>query len=246
MRNEMMVSITRMLNGSFKPRILPSYEIYRRLLEINKKLDKDMSRATYYRHMETLVKMGFLAKISKDIYVNLMAVPKVMSNEIAEHIAKGSVITLHSSLNHNGALNNPTRVVTAVIPTTPQGWRGGDKLSGRVEPFGDFWFFRMPEHLVNLKDLDVSDYRVLDVSYQMATPEKALMDWLYMASSPRIKNNEGYPPLDIDLGKLDKHRLARLAKAMHLEIAYLEWLHSKKEYDDSPNVASNMSLAMGF
>ncbi|MFL9610944.1 hypothetical protein ACKF11_12735 [Methylobacillus sp. Pita2] len=250
MRNEAIANLTKLLNGPMKPRVIPTTTLYDLLLKQVKKVDKNktISLATYFRHLDTLVKIGFLAKLenTRGVYVNLLAVPKVEANEIAEHLVPESVITLHSALHYSGALNNPAKIVTAVIPTKPKGWRGGEKVDGSYKPFGEFWFFRMPEDMVHLPDLDSSDYVIPYLNYQMATPEKALLDWIYMATSPRIKSNEGYPPLDIDLKKLDKHKLARIARSMRLHDEYLDWLNAKRDHDSSPNVMGNMSVALGF
>jgi len=45
--------------------------------------------------------------------------------------------------------------------------------------------------------------------YARATPEKALLDWIYLGASPRTKLSS--PPLDTDLDRLNKARLRRLA-----------------------------------
>ena len=67
----------------------------------------------------------------------------------------------------------------------------------------------------------------LDVLYPRATPEKALLDWIYLGDSPRTKLAP--PPLDIDLERLDKRRLKRLADRMKLSKHLEEYLARKRE-----------------
>jgi hypothetical protein len=50
--------------------------------------------------------------------------------------------------------------------------------------------------------------------YPRATTEKALLDWIYLGDSPRTKLAP--PPLDIDLERVHKRRLKRLAERMKL------------------------------
>jgi len=60
-------------------------------------------------------------------------------------------------------------------------------------------------------------------AHPRASPEKALLDWLYLARSPRSPVS---PPAlhDVAHDALDKKRLMRLARAMKLESALALWL----------------------
>jgi hypothetical protein len=59
------------------------------------------------------------------------------------------------------------------------------------------------------------------LDYRRATPEAALLHWIYLSSSPRSRMST--PPLDLDLGELDLRRLNRLATAMHLDSNLRSW-----------------------
>jgi hypothetical protein len=83
----------------------------------------------------------------------------------------------------------------------------------------------------------------LDVSYPRATPEKALLDWIYLGASPRTKLSG--PPLDIDLAKLNMARLRRLAKAMGLGTALASYLARKSAYDQAADVQANAEVIGG-
>lgn len=63
-------------------------------------------------------------------------------------------------------------------------------------------------------------------AHPRATPEKALLDWLYLARS--LRSTLSPPSLqDVDLSELDKARLRRLAKTMGLEQALMQWREGK-------------------
>jgi len=79
----------------------------------------------------------------------------------------------------------------------------------------------------------------LNVRYPRATPEKALLDWIYLGASPRTKMSG--PPLDIDMELLSKTRLTRLAKHMDLNSQLKEYLRRKRQYDRDPEVRANVS-----
>jgi len=65
------------------------------------------------------------------------------------------------------------------------------------------------------------DRLVAGIDYRRATPEAALLHWLYLSGSPRSRMSA--PPLDLDLGALDSKRLKRLASAMHLDTNLASW-----------------------
>ena len=79
----------------------------------------------------------------------------------------------------------------------------------------------------------------LDVKYPRATPEKALLDWLYLGASKYSKI--AGPPLDLELKRLDAARLRRLARAMGLTEELAAWRVRKRDYDTHPDVRENVS-----
>ena len=79
----------------------------------------------------------------------------------------------------------------------------------------------------------------LDVKYPRATPEKALLDWLYLGTS-RYSKISG-PPLDLELERLVASRLRRLARKMGLTEELAAWRTRKGSYDGDPDVRDNIS-----
>ena len=103
----------------------------------------------------------------------------------------------------------------------------------------EFRFHAMPIRFLDERAGALEDRLDLDVVYARATPEKALLDWIYLGASPRTKLSG--PPLDIELDKLNMPRLRRLAKAMGLGTALAGYLSRKTNYDNDPDVQANAS-----
>lgn len=95
----------------------------------------------------------------------------------------------------------------------------------------------MPARLLDDRAGELEDRMDLDVKYPRATPEKALLDWLYLGVSKYSKI--AGPPLDLELERLDKRRLQRLARSMSLSEEIKEWQSRKRTYDADPDVREN-------
>lgn len=242
MRDKKLVSLVRSLKGPMKPRIMTAEDLY----QIMQRAHPGIAISTYYNNVKTLMETGMLMQVKKNLYANMSAAPTISPNEVASYIQKGAVVSLHSALTHAGVINNPSNIVTSVLPTSPRGWRDGKRSENRNK-MGDFWFFRMPERMVFLPDVDRSHVLVQSLYYDMATPEKALLDWIYMASHIQAKHGfSSMPPLDIDITEMNKKRLLGMAGLMDIKTEFDEWLDAKKEYDQDINVRSNMNIDLGF
>jgi hypothetical protein len=91
---------------------------------------------------------------------------------------------------------------------------------GRVETEGGTFVFRgVPEHV--LESGGENDRLAAGVDYRGATPEAALLHWLYLSDSPRSRMSN--PPLDLDPGALDSRKLERLAREMRLDASLTVW-----------------------
>jgi hypothetical protein len=77
------------------------------------------------------------------------------------------------------------------------------------------------------------DRLVAGLDYRRATPEAALLHWLYLSGSPRSRMSA--PPLDLDLGELDLRKLKRLAKAMCLDAGLKAWRDRRIAQDALPS-----------
>lgn len=164
------------------------------------------------------------------MYLNRFISPPARLAEAAVWLRPGAVVSLQTVLGDSGVWNNYTDWVTAVVPlsvlyATPS--------LGRLETAGGtFVFHGIPERV--LEAGAESDRLAAGVAYRRATPEAALLHWLYLAASPRSKS--AAPPKDLELEELDLRHLRRLAKAMGIMTALDHWLEEKQLHDESPGV----------
>lgn len=187
------------------------------IIEVAKNLRREISKPSVERWIQEAVAANRLQRVVRGLFLNRLIVPPPQLCEAAVWLRPGAVISLQTVLGDCGAWNNYTDWVTAVVPlssryTTPS--------LGRVETQGGTFVFRgMPERV--LEAGAENDRLVTGVDYRRATPEAALLHWLYLSSSPRSRMST--PPLDLDLGELNLKRLNRLATAMQLDSNLYSW-----------------------
>ena len=120
-----------------------------------------------------------------------------------------------------GVLNNPSHTVTAVVPIDPGA--PPPKLGRMPTRTGMLQFFGLPRRILEAGDPQDRLGSSVVQDHVRATPEKALLDWLYLGLSPRSRRT--CPPRgDIDVTLLDRARLKRLARAMDLDEALAAWV----------------------
>lgn len=146
------------------------------------------------------------------------------------------MVSLQTVLGEAGITNNFPDVVTSVVPHEP-----GRVPSVRPVKAADieFRFHSMPARLLNDRAGELEDRMDLDVKYPRATPEKALLDWIYLGES-RYSRIAG-PPLDVEIECLSGPRLRRLARSMDLTGQLQAWQARKKQYNLDPDVRENAS-----
>jgi hypothetical protein len=178
----------------------------------------DVSEATVERWIQEAASVNRLQRVVRGLYLNRMINPPAQLSEAAVWLRPGAVISLQTVLGDAGVWNNFTDWVTAVVPlsrryTTPS--------LGRLETAAGIFVFRgLPEAVLEAgRD---EDRLVNGITYRRATPEAALLHWLYLSDSPRSRMSE--PPRDMDLAILKVQRLRRLSRAMRLSQSLEEWL----------------------
>src|SRR6202790_342134 len=180
-------------------------------------LHPEISEPSVERWIQEAVRAKRLQRVVRGLYLNRLLTPPAQLCEAAVWLRPGAVISLQTVLGDSGVWNNYTGWVTAVVPlssryTTPS--------LGRVETQGGTFVFRgVPERV--LETGAEIDRLVTGVGYRRATPEAALLHWLYLSGSSRSRMST--PPLDLDLGELDLKRLRRLAIGMHLDANLTIW-----------------------
>jgi hypothetical protein len=178
----------------------------------------DVSESTVERWIQEAVSAHRLQRVVRGLYLNRLISPPAQLSEAAVWLRPGAVISLQMVLGDAGVWNNFTDWVTAVVPlsrryTTPS--------LGRCETSAGIFVFRgLPETVLEAGREE--DRLTSGTTYRRATPEAALLHWLYLSNSPRSRMSE--PPLDMDLSILNAQRLKRLAQMMRLSEALEGWL----------------------
>jgi len=197
---------------------------------------KPRARNTLFRWLRNQVAGGALRPVTRGLYLNQLAVPRPAAAEAAGFIRTGAIVSLQTVLGEAGITNNFPDVVISVLPH-----ERGHVSSVRPAKAADieFHFHSLPSRLLDERGGKLEDRMDLDVKYPRATPEKALLDWLYLGAS-RYSKIAG-PPLDLELERLDGSRLRRLARAMELTEELAAWRACKRDYDTDPDVRENVS-----
>lgn len=189
------------------------------------------ARNTLFRWIRQQTEAGALRPITRGVYLNQLASPRPAAADAATFVRHGAIVSLQTVLGEAGVTNNYPDLITCVVPQDAA-------RSPSVRPVKanrvEFRFHAMPARLLDSRAGELEDRIDLDAKYSRATPEKALLDWIYLGASPRTKI--AGPPLDIDAKRLDRRRLARLAKATGLVAALANYLERKQQYDKDPHV----------
>ncbi|MGA9855688.1 MAG: hypothetical protein WBR29_10470 [Gammaproteobacteria bacterium] len=164
---------------------------------------------------------GNLAPVVQGLYLNQYRKNPVLLADAAHALVADAVISLNTVLGDSGVLNNQSRVVTAIVPIDRAA--PPPKLGRRATQAGIIQFFGLPRRILEAGRPDDRLESTMQRDHVRATPEKALLDWLYLANSPRSRRT--LPPKgDMDIDLLDRARLKRLAAAMELSDALSMWL----------------------
>lgn len=171
-------------------------------------------RRTLFRALKEWEHAGLIQRVVSGLYLNGQAHPLPTLEEAAGLLRPGAIVSLSTVLGRAGVLNNPTHWVTATVPST-------QALTGRdVEADNGtlFKFARMDPSLLPVKGESwAQDALQPYTAVPTATPEKALLDWLYLSTSPHGATRWPLPPVyDWDLSDLDSDKLTRLATRMGL------------------------------
>ena len=212
-----MMKLDQQLSGLNADGVLTSKMIWREADYIK----PGISRPSIQRWIRKATDAGKLNQVSRGIYLNNQALPRPGFAEAAQFLRPGSIVSMHAVLTDVGALNNPYPVITAILPL---GRHSSPRLGTVTVSSKRYRYFGMPVGILNAGDED--DRLDLSYRYPRTTPERALLDWIYFARSPR--SNMVAPPMDIDLEWMDKRRFNRLLGAMGkkmpaIKTYWLDW-----------------------
>jgi hypothetical protein len=225
---------TTILLGAEAPRVMTVPMIAAALADRRKRA----ARNTVFKWIRDQTEAGVLRPVTRGLYLNQLARPQPTAAEAASFVRSGAIVSLQTVLGDAGITNSYSDIVTSVLPV-----RGGVAQSSRpvVANGAEYRFHAMPVRLLNDEAGELEDRMNLEVLYPRATPEKALLDWIYLGNSRRTKLAP--PPLDVDLDGVDKRRLKRLADRMHLSAQLNDYLARKRQYDLDPSVRANALVA---
>ena len=187
------------------------------IIQLAKNVRRDISRPSVERWIQEALAANRLQRVVRGLFLNRLISPLPQLCEAAVWLRPGAVISLQTVLGDSGVWNNYTPWVTAIVPlssryTTPS--------LGRVDTGGGTFVFRGVSERV-LEAGAERDRLITGIGYRRATPEAALLHWLYLSGSPR--SDMSTPPLDLDLAALDLKRLKRLAIGMRLDANLTIW-----------------------
>lgn len=156
---------------------------------------------------------GAIDRVTSRIYLNGRATPRPTLDEAAAYIRPGAVVSLQRVLGQHGVLNNPSHWITAVVSSEDT------TKVGRVETEkAVFRFAALPSQMIVRPGDKLYALAIEPDRPWVATPEKALLDWLHLANTPRGAAAWPLPgAYDWDLDLLDMGRLQILAKELGVE-----------------------------
>lgn len=179
----------------------------------------DVPASTLTRWIQRAIARDRLVPVKGGLYLNHFRRVQGQLADATPWLYLDGVVSLNTVLGDSGVLNNPSNTVTVVVPMD----RGPPPRLGRQRTrVGTIHAFGLPRHI--LEAGVATDRLEAPNAYDhvRATPEKALIDWLYLGRSPRSRRT--LPPSgDIDMAMLDHKRLRRLAKAAGVTDALMSW-----------------------
>ena len=183
------------------------------------------SAAALARWSSKLTAAGALQPLARGVFLNRLAGPGVHAAEAAQYLRRGAVVSLAWVLERSGALNNFGDTVTCVVPQVSG--MAPPKVGVRITPAAPFRFHALPLAVLHAGAARLEDVQDLRFDYPRATPERALLDWIYLGASPR--SHLPPPPADVNLRGMDQRRLTRLSRAMGIEDAWNAWVQKARK-----------------
>lgn len=188
--------------------------------------DKPVPKSTLSYWLKPMIERGKLKPVHRGLYLNRLRYRPGTPADAVQWLRRDAVVSLNTVLGDAGVLNNPVRTVTAVVPIDNDA--PPPSLGRKTTEAGVYHFFGLPRRILDAG----SDNDRLEpperYEHPRATPEKALVDWLYLGLSPR--SGRTLPPrYDVDAELLRLPRLRRLAADAGLETALESWLASENE-----------------
>ncbi|WP_137919668.1 hypothetical protein [Hydrogenophaga sp. 2FB] len=200
--------------------------------------DRAPANATFFRWLKDMTAAHKLIEVTHGVYLNRLGHRSESPSAAASFVRRGAVVSLAYVLEQAGLTNNFGETFTCVIPTHPS-WTTPQLSERHVPGLGTFRFHAMRVDRLEPQGAKTSDIYDLRFNYKRTTPEKALLDWIYLANTKQSKLTA--PALDINANELDPRRLKRLARKMGIEAELMAWMERWQQYQNDPEVDANAS-----
>jgi predicted transcriptional regulator of viral defense system len=172
------------------------------LFETGLLLAGEVDPASVRRQLSRLTASGHIIQFRRGLYALAPPYSKVKPHPflVANHLVRGSYVSLQSALAYHGLIPEHVPVVTSVTTLRP---------GYRATPIGDFEYHHIKhEYFYGYDALEVEEKQVALV----ANPEKALLDLVYLHSGS--DSREYLEGLRLEnLERLDLEELRRLAES---------------------------------
>jgi predicted transcriptional regulator of viral defense system len=146
------------------------------------------------------LKKGYIKKVKKGLYVLTSMVDKVNLVVLANKIYNPSYLSLEYALNYYGIIPDIPGTYTSVTTRKTENFKN---------EFGNYSYQKIKEELF-------VGYKIIqdgNLSYNIAEPEKALMDYLYLNKNKFVADFDFWKELRIDEDfKFDKKEISKYKK----------------------------------
>jgi len=146
------------------------------------------------------LKKGYIKKVKKGLYMLTSMVDKVNLVVLANKIYNPSYLSLEYALNYYGIIPDIPGTYTSVTTRKTENFKN---------EFGNYSYQKIKEELF-------VGYKIIqdgNLSYNIAEPEKALMDYLYLNKNKFVADFDFWKELRIDEDfKFDKKEISKYKK----------------------------------
>lgn len=185
---------------------------------------EDLAASSLTHWIGAAARNGRMQPVVRGLYLNRWRSRPGALADAAPWLRTDAVVSLNTALADAGTLNNPTRIVTAVVPLDTGS--PPPRLGRQLTHAGSFQFHGLPRRILEAGTPEDRLEPTGAFDHARATPEKALVDWLYLAASPRSTRH--LPPHgDVDVDLLKRSRLRALARAAGVSALLDVWLGEK-------------------
>lgn len=162
---------------------------------------------------------GSVVRVNNRAYLNGRSRYRVAYDEAVPWLRPGAIVSLHRSLANVGALNTRGLEITAVVSSEDT-----TKVGSITTGVGTFKFASLPPSMIIAPGHALFHDAVEKNKPWCATPEKALLDWLYLASTPRGASVWPVAPShEWNLSALNFDRLENLANGLNMPSQLFEF-----------------------